>query len=121
MAASAAVRNHDTRRWRRSNPGVETFSRLALRIEALERQAARMAPVRETPVTDAPDQSPQALSIDHDFQPNGLKQFFYVLAAKMLDHKNSICSFFRIPSKIFHVRLTQFFYLALCRWAYCQT
>ena len=67
------------------------------------------------------DESPQALPISHNFQPNCLEQFFYVSADEMLDHKHSICNFFRIASKIFQVRLSQFFYLAFCRWAYCQT
>jgi hypothetical protein len=57
----------------------------------------------------------------HNFQPNRFEQLLYVLAAEMLDHKNSICSFFRIASKIFHMRVSQFFYLAFCRWAYRQT
>jgi hypothetical protein len=59
--------------------------------------------------------------LGHNFRPNGLEQLFYVLAAEMLDHKNSICCFFGITSKILYMRRTQFLYLVFCRWAYRQT
>jgi len=54
-----------------------------------------------------------------NFRPNGFEQFFYVLANEMLDHKYSICSFYRMANQIFHMRLSQFFNVALCRRAYC--
>jgi hypothetical protein len=53
--------------------------------------------------------------LGHNFRPNRLEQLFYVLAAEMLDHKNSICCFFGITSKILYMRRTQFLYLVFCR------
>jgi hypothetical protein len=83
-------------------------------------QQISLTDTMQVAITDAPDKSLQALPISRNFQPNRLEQLFYVLTDEMLDHKHSIC-IFRIASKIFHVRLSQFFYLAFCRWAYCQT